>query len=191
MRSKHVPEGIKSLGEHLENLDSALIVVDGSRLHEDIVYTLKDLLKHADYGVYVSLNKPHFTIERLLEKSKINLKRIYFVDCITAAAHYSLDKSHSRVLYASHPSDLNFDGSIPRAITHFVDSIPGEKFILVDALRTLFLYNEPALVVKFIRSLLDLKRHHSVKVVFMARNDFDEDIINRTHDLFDDVVHVP
>ena len=189
MRSKYRQEGISDLGEHLGYLDSALVVVEGGLFHESIVKTLKELLKRDRYGIYVSLNKPHFTVEHLLRENKIDLERIYFVDCITAAAHYALSKGHKRVLYASHPTDLAFDGSIPRGISHFIDGIPGEKFILVDALRTLFMYNEPFLVVKFIRSLLDLSRRHNVKVVFMARKDFDEEIIHRTHNLFSDVVH--
>lgn len=189
MRSKHKPDGIKDLGGHLEYLDSALIVVEGNMLHESIVKTIKELLKRDHYGVYVSLNKPHFTIEQLLKRNRVRLNRLYFVDGITAVAHYSLARGNDKVLYASHPADLNTDGSIPAAITHFIDTIPGEKFVLVDALRTLFIYNEPFVVSKFIRSLIGLSKSHMVKIIVMARSDQDEDIIHLTHNLFDDVIH--
>jgi hypothetical protein len=76
------------------------------------------------------------------------------MDCVTALVQATLTKRDEHVIYASGPHDLGEGGTIPLAVDRFIDSIPGEKFLVMDALRTLFIYNEPEVASAFIHHRL-------------------------------------
>lgn len=173
----------------LDASDSMLLMVESQDLHDAAAILAKDLLDRDRYGIYVSLNKPHTTVQRMLLKASVDVGRIYFVDCVTKIAHETLTKKDEHVIYASGPHDLAEDGSIPRAIDSYIASVPGEKFLILDALRTLFIYNEPDVVSAFVHSLLALTREHDLKLVVLTRRE-DSAIIRLVAKAFDEVVEI-
>jgi hypothetical protein len=153
----------------LDVSDSLLITADGQSLHECGLYATLAMLSRDRYGVYVSVNRPQNIIHSLLSASGADVERVYFVDCVSALAREILSHNDFKVAYANSPERL--DGDIPDAINLFLDGIAGEKFLIIDALRTLFIYNEPDIVSSFIHSLLSLTKTHDLKLIVLSRNE--------------------
>jgi len=191
MASRRLKTGLReSIAEAFSNMDVSdsilLIVGDNVVFHDAILYAVKDMLSRDKYGIYVSLNKPHDAVKYALHKASIDTKRLFFVDCVSVLAHKTPTKHDSNVVYALGPHDLEDGASVPEGVKKFLNSIPGEKFILLDALRTLMIYNDSKVVVNFIRSLLSLTKSHDVKVVAITRHE-DNDLLKRISKVFDEV----
>jgi hypothetical protein len=170
----------------LDVSDSMLLIVESSLLNGSITHVTDNLLSRDRYGIYITLNRPHEAVKRMLRKASIDLERLYLIDCVTSLAHETRSLPQERVIFANSPDDLGIDGSIPFAVARFVHSVPGEKFIIIDALRTLFLYSEPSKVNSFIHSLLKLTKDHEIKVVVLARKD-DIKLVELVSHSFDEI----
>jgi len=173
----------------LDTSDSMLLIVEAGILHESMVYVTKHMLARDKYGIYVCLNKPHDAVSSILKRSSVDTKRVYFVDCVTALAKETLTTKGAKVIYAVGPHDISDKGTIPNAIKRFIRSVPGEKFLIIDALRTLFIYNEPKLVSTFIHLLLTLTSAHDVKLIVLTRKE-DDVFIGMVKAAFDEVVEI-
>jgi len=185
-----VKKQLDDLNKRLESLDKVLIIAPDDFLVDTMISVVRNLSKK-HYGIYISLNKPHTTINQILEKNGIKTEKIYFVDCITAVVHKTIEKDKTkRVLFASHPSDIRKGGTIPESIDKFIKAIPNEKFILVDALRTLLIHNEPKHVSEFIHNLARISKEFKTKIVVLTRKDHDEELIERISPIFDEVVRI-
>jgi hypothetical protein len=169
--------------------DSILLSVDGLQLHQSMIFALKAMQARDMYGIYVSLNRPHVTLRRTLQRASIRLDRLYFIDCVTALAKSTLTRQGGDVIYAIGPDDLHADGSVLAAVEKFVHSVSGEKFIIIDALRTLFIYNEPSVVSAFIHSLLAVSVRHEIKLLVLTRKE-DDGLIKLVSNAFDDNIHI-
>jgi len=178
------------LKTRLKNANSLLMITHGSKIHHAVIDILKIVIKEGSRGVYISINKPHKTIDENLTHEKINTKNIFYIDCITALAHHVPHERGGRVLYADHPSDLTTRGVVPMAINQFVLSVPGKKFILIDALRTLFLYNEPDVVARFVGLLIEKYAKLNTKIIVLTRAEDETTLIDDISYLFDEVLEL-
>ncbi|MBD3389234.1 MAG: hypothetical protein GF416_09075 [Candidatus Altiarchaeales archaeon] len=193
----------------LDSLDSLLITSDIGRIHDSIVQVSQNLLSKGWYGIYLSLNRPHRTIQALLEDRGLDVERMYFIDCVTALAREAYSPAGigpmeqglaaaapaaptttlDRVIYASGPYDLSDEGTVPAAVNRFVNSIPHEKFIIVDTMRTLFIYNTPDIASSFLHNLLELTNTHDLKVVALTRKG-DEVFQGLVSKAFDEILEI-
>ncbi len=176
--------------KEMESQHSALVIVEPEMLHEAMVRITKGLLKVSEYGIYVSLNKPHDVVISRLKREGVDIDKLYFIDCVTTLVHKTLTKRDERVIYAEGPHDLDISGSIPDAIKKFMKSISGDKFILIDALRTLFIYNEPRIVSNFIHNLMSYARPKNVKVMVLS-HEGDKKLNLLVEKAFDKVYYLP
>ena len=185
-----IKKQLNDLNERVESMDKVLIIAPNDFLADTIISIVKSLSKK-HYGIYVSINKPHITVDKILRDNGIKTETIYFVDCITATVHKMIEKDKTeRVLFASHPSDIRKGGTIPKSIDTFIKAIPDKKFILVDALRTLLIHNEPKHVSDFIHNLGRISKEFKTKVVVITRKDHDEELIEKISPVFDEVVRI-
>lgn len=164
---------------------NALIVTHPWDMHDTTLNVVETLTKKGFSGVYITLNRPHISVLESLEKKGISKDNIYFIDCVTSSIHHITHFKGERVLYADSPRDLGKDGTILRAIEHYVSSVPGKKFVLIDALRTMLLYNDEAVVVDFVSGLVEKLSGYGVKLVILTRKDHDKELIEDLSGLFD------
>lgn len=159
---------LKRICDAMGSQHSAFVSVGHSILFDCITGITGCMLDTGRHGIFVSLNKPHDVIESRLKRDKKDIKNLYFVDCITTMVDVKASQNKKNVVYAIGPHDLDESGSIPDGIKRFVSAISGEKFIIIDALRTLLIYNEPFIVSKFLRELLAYSRPLDVKVIVLS-----------------------
>ena len=101
-------------------------------------------------GVYVSFSKPYDTLKKTLE-DVIDLEMVTIIDGMTMSTVGRPDKKEE-CIYLSSLSSLSDLGIV---ITQAVKAIKNEnKFILIDSLSTLFIYNNQDTVSKFMHYII-------------------------------------
>jgi archaellum biogenesis ATPase FlaH len=128
-------------------------------------------------GVYVSLNKTQKSLEAVLNKSKINTSKLFFIDCVTS------EQVRDDVLHIS-PNQLE---KLNYAITSFIKEIKGEKFLILDALSTLLIYNDENKVAAFVKEVTEQASANEVSVVALSPETKGEELLNKIFNFFDKV----
>jgi len=128
-------------------------------------------------GIYVSLNKTQKSTENILRKNKVNTNKIFFIDCVTS------EKTKEDVLHIA-PDQLDLLSS---AINTFIKDIKGKKFLVVDALSTLLIYNDENKVVKFVKEVTEYASQNDVKVTAFSPKTKGEELLNKIFNFFDEV----
>jgi hypothetical protein len=109
--------------------------------------SLKLLLNELDYGgIMVDLNRPYGSILPLIEEHKVDTSDLHFIDAISKNVGAKL-LDNGRVSYLDSPNSLT---DISLEIEQKTPEIKSEKkFLFLDSLTTLSLYNSVATTAKF------------------------------------------
>ncbi len=172
--------------KHLENLGdsyAALVVTGTDKLQDATNEIIRDYTKKKVPGIYVCFNKPESAVRKILEDSKIDTEKIFFIDCITTSM--GEPKGGKNVLHISNPSDLTGLGV---AIREFMDNIPSDKFLVMDSLSTLLIYNTENTVVKFVKSVVDQSQQNRLKTTIFTTVPKGGNFMNKISLFFDKVI---
>jgi len=146
---------------------------------EKLQYSVNSVVKSFKNipGIYVSLNKTQKSTENILNKNKINTNKLFFIDCVTS------EKTREDVLHIA-PDQLDLLSS---AINTFIKDIKGKKFLVVDALSTLLIYNDENKVAKFVKEVTEYASQNDVEVIAFSPKTKGEELLNKIFDFFDEV----
>ena len=156
-------------------MSSQLILTSVEELQESINSKVKSL--GSIIGIYVSLNKTQKSTEDILKKSGVRTDKIFFIDCVTT------EKSRDDVLHIS-PEQLDM---LSNAIKEFIKEINGEKYLLIDALSTLLIYNNENKVAKFVKEVTECAADNNVKMIAFSPKTQGEELLNKIFNFFDKV----
>lgn len=128
------------------------------KANTEILKTIIALNKFS--GIYITTGRPHTTIAENMERAGIDTSKVFFIDCVTrmylapkgiVLMRPGMEMTES-CLYLSSPSHLTELGI---ALSQSISAIktPENKFIFVDSLSMLLLYNDESTVIKFIHFL--------------------------------------
>lgn len=129
-----------------------------------------DFLKFLIYsknepGVYLTFNKPFDTMKYILEQENIDPRMIIFIDAITLPSGGKAQDSE-RCLYLD---DLRNLSDLAVIIDEAIDAIPFDnKFLFLDSLSTLLLYNNTGSVAKFVHFLTGKLRSWNLDGIFLS-----------------------
>lgn len=175
--------------EKIDGSPSSLIIAHGGDIQE-VIASIVGHFTEKDYsGVYLSLNKPHRTIESLFKRKGVSRDKLYYIDCITASIH-KVDKDEDSVIYLENPDDLSQKKKILDAVDKFALSVPDNKFFVVDALRTILLYHEPEIVSELVRDLIKEFQGINVKFIVLTRSEDEKEVIDMISYHFDQVLNI-
>lgn len=180
-------EGKTGLGELKGSDYIALVLVNAKNYQEKVIDLIKELTeKQNTPGVYVTLNKPFETAQRILEDAGIDTRKMIFIDGVTKTAGGAIAKTHN-CLYIGSPEKLN---DIGMALDQAVRSIPSEnKFVFFDSLSTLLLYNKSGTVGRFSHFLTGKMRVWKVKgIIISLEKESDPVLINELTQFCDKTV---
>ena len=167
----------------LDDQCSILIETPVDQLQENIISVVGDLRSDGLSGIYVSINKPYKTINDIFIKNDINTDKIFFVDCITASGEGDRDN----VSFIPDISDLS---GLSIAISRFIDKIPNEKFLLIDAIHTLWIYHTPEFIARFIQNLTERSYRAGVKIIVFIVESEDKRLMRKLVPFFDQVIRL-
>lgn len=144
----------------------ALVLVDPKDYQNSITSIVKHFTENRKMpGVYLTVNKPFRLLNDVFKNNKINTEMIIFIDAITNAAE-EVKEEHDHCYYLESPESLS-DMSI--AISQAVEAIEHkEKFIFIDSLSTLLVYNKQETVIRFIHFLIGKMRSWNVNGVILS-----------------------
>ena len=171
--------------QDIEKYSTILVVSSAEKLQLAVNTIIKLFSRKKLVGVYVCLNRPYKAAKTLLEKEKIRLDKVFFIDCITS--HIGQPDKSEGVLHICSPAELT---GLTTAISSFIKTVEGKKYIFLDALTTLLIYNKEDVVLAFMKSLLGFATESNTQLIVLtpeiSRGEFSSKIIP----LFNKVVHI-
>jgi len=129
-------------------------------------------------GIYVSLNKTQKSTEEFLIQRGIKTDMLFFIDCVTS------EKTRDDVLHIG-PSELNM---LFTAIDAFIHDIEKEKFLIIDAVSTLLIYNNENKVAMFVKQVTELASANNVNIIAFSPKTKGEELLDKIFNFFDEVV---
>lgn len=156
-------------------MPSILIITAVDKLQGAIVRAIASLQNTP--GIYVSLNKTQKSAELMLNQNKCRTDKLFFIDCMTS------EKTRDDVLHIS-PSQLDM---LATAIEAFITEIKGEKYLVIDAISTLLIYNNENRVAQFVKQMTELASKNQVNVIAFSPETKGEELLNKIYNFFDKV----
>ena len=179
-----------NLRKEIENLPDkyvVLLILNVQQYYEGILEVLKILCnEEKSPGIYITVNRPYGTLKELLRDRGIDTAKLFFIDAISQTVTQPKLVNH-HVIYLPNPQSLT-DMSL--AMNAAAESIPGKtRFLFMDSLSTLLIYNETQTVAKFAHFLTVKMRSLNIKGVFIAlRQMLDEELIFEVAQYCDKVI---
>jgi len=169
--------------------DVVLILTSAENYMASIVDVLKTLInKKGRQCVYVTVNRPYNDIQNVLEKGKINTDNIFFIDLISKTANREQSKAKN-CLFIDSPESLT-DLSI--AITEAIGNLKGKKkFIFLDSLSTMLIYNQAGTLARFAHFLIGKMRNAAVEMIIISlEKEMDQALVSQISTFVDKVIKV-
>ncbi|MEM2176517.1 MAG: hypothetical protein QXN34_04210 [Archaeoglobaceae archaeon] len=136
-------------------------------------------------GVYVTLNKPYFSLKRMLSKEGIEINKIYFIDSITMQVGGEII-DEDRCLYLNSPDPVQLQVAIERAMDLITSN---NRFIYIDSLSTISLYKSFETLIKFLRHITGKIRIRGfVGTIFALEKEMDETYYSQITLMCDEVI---
>lgn len=178
-----------NLEQKLKDLPPNFIVFLLSESVEDTpLKVLNYLLREKETsGIYIALDKPSKTIRENLIRNKTDVEKLYFIDLISEAA--GVKPETYKDIFVSSPSNLTDLGI---AIQSAIETLKTKnKFIIFDALSTLFNYNEKPIVLRFIHYLTARMRNFNIIGIFiLMRADVDKATLSQFAGFADKTIEI-
>lgn len=168
----------KEIEQRIEELPTefiALIVsaADIYSIAQEIV--LKVLIgKKGMCGTYVTFNRPYSTLKASIEGMGLDVSRLFFIDLITESAGGSAQRSASdRCFYVSSPKNLT---ELSILMEQAMLRLPRDRrFVFIDSISTMLIYNDSDTVLRFIHSLTGKMRLLGITgIIFLLEKESDE-----------------
>jgi len=191
------------LEEFIENLPEnkiVLFLVDPIRYMKRNLSILKLLVnKNMFSGIYITVNRPFDTVMNIMKEDGINTEKIFFIDCITNMVPTSdrislgskrkLEKTKNCIFIPS-PSRLTEIGLALSEALAGVEN-PQNKFLYLDSLSTLLIYNDIDTIVKFVHFLTTrIRLFGIVGIIMCVEKRMDEKLFNILSEICDIIVDI-
>lgn len=184
-----MPKGkINNLLSGIKKGEIILLVSPSSIIHETDLRVLKQITSVADEGIYITISRPFLSLIKMLEDNKINTKKMFFIDLITATTSSNMER-RDNCLFLSSPNNLTDLGI---AIDQFLSAKPdSNKFIFIDNLTTFLIYNSESLMTEFVHYVINKMRVSNVLGVIMSvEEEIGSKLINTISSICDKVIKV-
>jgi hypothetical protein len=154
--------------QEIDNLpDNWIVLMETSaeKALEASLSMIKHLINEKDYfGIIVSASRPYKNYVNLYEYRGIDTDKILFIDCISKSHGAELEET-GNVMYLEAPSDLT---NISLAITESIEKINLKKFVFIDSVTTMLIYNTPKIFARFVHGILTKLRISGVSGLLVS-----------------------
>lgn len=174
----------KELGELADEFQ--IILVEKSFDKKTIRNQLtKYLIEKGFSGIYVTLNNPVDTLIKSFSKEKVDLKKLFFVDGATMPTGESFQKQKNTVYVNSLKNLIELKIAIQETVEKIGNS---KKFIIIDSITTLLIYNKENTVEKFIYSIIEKDRLKNVQTVLLSTPATDRNAMENISQFCDKII---
>ena len=184
---------IRTLDDLRNELESSpfpviIAVVTSMRNYfRDSIYVIKILVNSLGLsGIYVTINRPYGSLVETLKRNGIDTEKLFFIDCITRTVGGKPEVTENCLFIAS-PQNLTELGlALAQAMEMMKER--GNKFLLLDSLSTLLIYNNTETVARFSHFLTTKIRLSKLKGIFLLVEREDEDLLSTVSQFCDKVI---
>ncbi len=178
-------DAFSTVSDSLESLEKPVVLalIDPIRYQDAVVGLLKYFTGKMSRGIYVTLNKPYAVLAKNFEKSSIPTGSLFFVDGITHVPAVQEESDHTCLGSSVDLSNLCIATS--KAVSRFTE----DKFLMLDSLSTLLIYNEPKAVAKFAHLFTEkLRRWDTTGTLLTVDMNAERDVVSQLAPFCDKVV---
>ena len=196
-------KSISELEEFISKLPHnkiVLFLVDSKMYMKRNLSILKILVNQNKFsGIYITVNRPFDSLIQIMKDDFIDTEKIFFIDCITKMAPATdkislnpknkLERSEN-CIFISSPSRLTEIGlALSEALTGMEN--PKNKFLYLDSLSTLLIYNDLETIVKFVHFLSTrIRLYGIVGIIMCVEKIIEERLFNILSEICDIIVNV-
>jgi uncharacterized membrane protein (DUF485 family) len=181
---------LRKFVKRLKPKSVVLFIIDAKKYHEVHPLLIKIIIEEKCFaGIYITVNKPYETLVNYLDEHKIPTKNIFFIDAISRFASEEV-KITENCLFIPSPSHLTDLGI---ALSQALEEMRHKenKFIFLDSLSTLLVYNSFEVVAKFIHFIISrLRILGLVGIILSIEKQIDKKMLNILVEMCDNVVEV-
>ncbi len=166
-----------------------MLVTPSSKYLEGNLAVLRLLMAPQDSaGIYVTFNRPYESLTYVLGKEKIDLERLYFLDLITQTTGKRGERTENCIFLPS-PRNLT---ELSIALTQLIERMEQtNRFIYMDSLSTMLIYNNSGTVAQFAHFLVSKMRLWKVGMVLVSlEKETDRKLIDDLSQFCDKVIKV-
>jgi len=182
-------DGLKERISNAISINQSIgILLPGSN-YSDLIQALFARIKSKpdEAWVYVNVTKPYDTLIKQYESIK-EINNIRFIDCISRAA--GLSKPDPNVIFVESPTMLEKLSLEIMNIFKEVDENT-KKYLVIDSLSNLIIYNDPDIVTEFFYHIINRTRARDIHTISLAIEEEGlESYINRLVYLNDKILKV-
>ena len=175
--------GISSIGKG----NVVLILTSAEKYLENVINVLEALINKKNYHcIYVTVNKPYQVLLNVLKNNDIDTKKIFFIDIISKMTRLETAGAKDCLFIAS-PDSLT---ELSIAITESARNLRGKnKFIFLDSLSTMLIYNQTGTVTKFAHFLIGKMKTEAVEMVIISlEKEMDPKLVSQISSFVDKVI---
>lgn len=179
---------LKSKFENIPQGSIILVISDAKETLKININILKILMIGETSGLYITINQPYKSLIKILKENNINIKNLFFIDCITETIHGKPERTR-KCLFISSPKGLTELGI---AVSEVLESIKKrEKFMFMDSLSTLLIYNSAGSIAKFSHFLMNKIRLANVTGIFISiEKEMDKKLISQLSSFSDRIIMI-
>lgn len=181
---------LKNFIKHLKSRSVVLFIINAVRYHKIHPELLRAVIEEKKFaGIYITVNKPYGILVKYLKEKGINTENIFFIDAISKSVGEDMRLTED-CLFIPSPNRLT-DLSI--ALSQALEGMKNKetKFIFIDSLSTLLLYNPFDVVTRFIHFIITrLRLFGLVGIMISIEKQVDERMINILIEMCDEIVEV-
>jgi archaellum biogenesis ATPase FlaH len=160
---KEIKEKIKEEIEPMSNKFIVLLDTPAEKYCDAAMCSADFMVGKGRTGVYVSASRPYRFMLKEMQKRGINPDNLLFIDCISRMAG---EQPRGKCLYVENPSAL---GEISLHIASILDKIESnEKFLIMDSLSTLLIYNSANSIKDFLTFLINKLRLEGIDCIILV-----------------------
>lgn len=180
-------DAYRNIAESLESLEKPVVLalIDPIRYQDAVHGLLRYFTGRFPRGIYVTLNKPYSVLSKNFDKAGISAQSLFFVDGITNVPAVQEHATHTCLGSGVDLSNLCI--GISRAVGKFTE----EKFLFLDSLSTLLIYNDSKAVAKFAHLLTEkMRRWNSSGSLLTVEMNAERDVVSQLAPFCDTVVKI-
>ncbi|MFH1751276.1 MAG: ATPase domain-containing protein [Candidatus Micrarchaeota archaeon] len=176
---------LQSLPQHY----IVMLVVDSGQYMGANLAALKYLMEPAGAaGIYVTFNRPYESLITILKKERLDVGRLYFLDLITNTTGKRGERTENCIFLPS-PKNLT---ELSIALTQLIERMEQRnRFIFMDSLSTMLIYNSAGTVAQFTHFLVSKMRLWKVGMVIVSlEKETDQKLIDDLSQFCDKVITI-
>jgi len=190
MRKKVKENRINEVVKNLKPNKVVLFIIDPRKYHSVHLKILKGVIKTKKFsGIYITVNKPYDALIKYLKENKVPADNIFFIDAISKSVSNEIRLTEN-CLYIPSPSHLTDLGI---ALTQALETMKRkeDKFLILDSISTLLVYNDFETVAKFVHFIISrLRVFGLVGLIISVEKILDEKMINILMEMCDEVIEI-